>query len=114
MAATAPVRSLPCQQWKSRGTFPVADDLHGSDQIVQPEQCGPGGEVMQDQRGALCFFGVGVVATEIQYFPHTEFFQFPEASCGRLVRTIYSVSDPVEVFQPAFITQGDFLCLQVR
>ena len=72
------------------------------------------GEVMQDQRGALCFFGVGVVATEIQYFPHTEFFQLPEASCGRLVRTIYPVSDPVEVFQPAFITQGDFLCLQVR
>ena len=62
---------------------------------------------MQDQRGALCFFGVGVVATEIQYFPHTEFFQFPEASCGRLVRTIYSVSDPVEVFQPALITQGE-------
>ena len=104
MAATAPVRSLPCQQWKSRGPFRsrmICMAVTRSSSLSNVARVGS-------------FFGVGVVATEIQYFPHTEFFQFPEASCGRLVRTIYPVSDPVEVFQPAFITQGDFLCLQVR
>ena len=111
MAATAPVRSLPCQQWKSRGPFRSRMICMA---VTRSSSLSNVARVMQDQRGALCFFGVGVVATEIQYFPHTEFFQFPEASCGRLVRTIYPVSDPVEVFQPAFITQGDFLCLQVR